>query len=460
MLVKRFTAIIALALLVTALGSLPSCKVGPKYERPAAIRDSLFRFAQGADTNTLANLEWVSLFKDTTLHRLIRTGLKNNYDIRTAFARIEEALANFKAERGKQFPTIGLSGNGGWLGEQIPNNGGSREYSVLNASAGLSWEIDLWGKMRRSKEAARAYLFSQEAYQQAVRITLINEIVSSYFDLLEYDNEMRITQDNIRLREESLELVKAKMIAGTASGLVVAQAEAELALARSKVPGLEILTGMKENYISTLIGEPLRAVNRGRPMLDQLTPPAVVSAGVPSQLLFRRPDIMMAEQQLVAANANIGVARAMMFPSLSISGSIGAGFNPVTMIYSAVGNLVAPVFAGGQLRANVKKTQAQKEQMLYSYLSTVDNSIMEVSNALLKVDKMRNLVSSTQATVEAAQTAYDLSDQLYNAGYASYLDVINAQSLLFDSQISLSQAQSDELTAMVELYTALGGGWR
>ncbi|MCK9203488.1 MAG: efflux transporter outer membrane subunit [Bacteroidales bacterium] len=438
---------------------LNGCKVGPNYQRPAMKMDSLFRFAQSSDTNSMANIEWVKLFKDTVLQRLIRTGLEQNYDIRTAYARIEEARANFKISRGQQFPQINASANGGWTRQQL-YTGTIAEYSALQATAGLSWEIDLWGKLRRSKEAARANLFGQMAYQQSVRIMLINEIVSNYFDLLEFDNEMKITRDNIVIREKSLALVKAKMIAGTASGLVVAQAEAELALARAQVPYLEMVTGEKENYLSTLLGEAPHGFVRGRPMLDQINPPEISTPGIPSQLILRRPDIIMAEQQLVAANANIGVARAKMLPSLNITGDIGAAFNPTNLIYDALGSLVAPIFGGGQLRAGVKKAKAQKEQMLYAYMQSINTSLKEVSNALLEVKKQHEIVQSQQVTVNAAQTAYELSDQLYNAGYASYLDVINAQSMLFSSQLNLSNAQSNELTAIVVLYSSLGGGWK
>ena len=458
--VLRYIKSPALLLIAVIVFSISSCKVGPKYQRPVTVKNSIYRFSSDTDSISLADIEWITLFKDTVLHRLVTTGLKNNYDIRIAFARIEEARSNFKIERGKQFPSIGVEGSGGWVRSQIPNGGGKTEYSTLQAVGQISWEIDLWGKIRRSKVAARAYLFAQEAYQQSVRITLINEIVANYFDLLELDNEMIITRENITIREQSLELVQAKLIAGTASGLVVAQAEAELALAKAEVPKLEILIGLKENYLSTLLGEAPHLINRGRPMLDQLNKPSIDSPGLPSQLIFRRPDIIMAEQNLIAANANIGVARASMFPTLSVNGNIGAAFVPTTMVYNALGNLIAPIFAGGQLRAGVKKAQAQKQQMLFEYMNTVNNSLSEVSNSILQVYKLKEVVQAQQTTVTAAQTAYDLSDQLYNAGYASYLDVINAQSLLFESQIALSQAQSDELTAFVNLYSALGGGWK
>jgi multidrug efflux system outer membrane protein len=195
-------------------------------------------------------------------------------------------------------------------------------------------------------------------------------------------------------------------------------------------------------------------------MMDQLNEPGIKTPGIPSQLIFRRPDVIEAEQTLIAANANVGVARAMMLPSLGISGSIGAAFNPTNLVYSALGNLVAPIFGGGQLRQGVKKAQAQKEQMLYSYQYTLINALREVSNKLLEFQKQIEIAQSQQETVTAAQTSFDLSNQLYNAGYASYLDVINAQELLFSAQINLSVAQNNALTSVVNLYTALGGGWK
>lgn len=455
----RYSKTSILLLILSALLALPGCKVGPKYQRPVVKMDSLFRFTNSADTASMANIEWIRLFRDTVLHRLVNTGLKNNYDIRIAYARIEEAQAAFKQARGQQWPVVSAEVGGGWQQQALPG-GNTVEYSRLTAVGQVSWEIDLWGKLRRSKEAARASMFSTMAYQQAVRITLINEIAASYFNLLEFDNELRITRENIVIREASLELVRNKMIAGTASGLVVAQAEAELAQAMTRVPNLEMLIGESENYLSILLGEAPHAINRGNAMLDQITPPEIRTPGIPAQLILRRPDIIQAEQTLVAANANIGVARAMMLPSLGVSGTIGAVFNPTNLLYSALGNLVAPIFAGGQLQQGVKKAQAQKQQMLYSYELTVVNALREVSDALLQYTKLIEVVKSQQATVNAAQTAFDLSNQLYNAGYASYLDVINAQQMLFNAQIALSQAQSDALTSVVNLYSSLGGGWK
>lgn len=457
--VRRYFKNPGLFIVLSLFLALAGCKVGPAYKRPTVITDSLFRFTGSRDTTSIANIEWIKLFKDTVLHRLVQTALKNNYDIRIAFARIEEARAAFKIARGQQWPQLSGQASGGWQQQALPG-GTTSQYSSLAVTGQISWEIDLWGKLRRSKEAARANLFAQVAYQQAVRITLINEVVANYFNLLEFDNELRIVRENIVIRQKSLELVRNKMIAGTASGLVVAQAEAELAQAMTQMPMLEMKVGENENYLSVLLGEAPHAINRGNAMLDQINAPAVKTPGIPAQLILRRPDIIQAEQTLIAANANIGVARALMLPSLGISGSIGAAFNPTNLVYSALGNLVAPIFGGGQLRQGVKKAQAQKEQMLYSYQLSIINAIKEVSNSLLQTTKQGEIVQSQITTVNAAQTAFDLSNQLYIAGYASYLDVITAQQLLFSTQIALSQAQSDELTSIVNLYSALGGGWK
>ena len=457
--IRRFFKIPFQVILLIIFLLMGGCKVGPNYKRPVVKTDSLFRFSDNHDTASLANIEWVRVFKDTILQRIINTGLHNNYDIRIAFSRIEEARASFKQARGQQWPQVSAEADGGWQRQALPA-GKTSEFSSLQAVGQISWEIDLWGKLRRSKEAARASLFAMEAYQQAVRITLINEIVNNYFNILEFDNEVRITKENIVILQQSLDLVRNKMIAGTASGLVVAQAEAQLAQAMTQLPILEMKIGENENYVSILLGEPPHAIRRSAVMLDQLNIPEVKTPGIPSQLIFRRPDIIQAEQTLVAANANIGVARAQMLPALGISGSIGSAFNPTNMVYSALGSLVAPIFGGGQLRQGVKKAQAQREQMLYSYQLSIITAFKEVSNSLLDYIKLGEIVQSQQTTVNAAQTAFDLSNQLYNAGYASYLDVITAQQLLFSAQIALSQAQSDELTSLVNLYSSLGGGWK
>jgi multidrug efflux system outer membrane protein len=379
--------------------------------------------------------------------------------MKIAYERINAARASFKIARGEQWPVFSGEANA-VVGTQQVYNQPPMENPTYNASIGVSWEIDLWGKLRRSKEAARANLLAEEAYQKSVRLNLIADIIINYFDLLELDNELSITNENIKIRQEALQLVKYKLLAGTASGLIVAQAEAELASAMTEVPRLEMLIAQKEDALSILLGAPPQGIPRGLGMLDQIVIPEVKSPGIPSQLILRRPDIIMAEQDLVAANANIGVARANMLPTLSISGSIGAGFLPTSLLYNAIGGLIAPIFGGGKLRANVTRAQAEKQQMLYSYQKTIITSLKEVSDALVEFEKDKSIIESSMATVAATQTTFDLSNQLYNAGYASYLDVLDAQRQLFTTQISLSQAQNSRMVSVVLLYASLGGGWK
>ncbi len=434
---------------------LAGCKVGPSYKRPETNTSGTYRFSVNTDTNTIANTEWVALFRDPALQNLVNLGLQNNYDLKIAYERINEARASFRAAKGSLYPQLNVEGNATFYKQVAAGEG--HTYTGL---AGISWEIDLWGKLRRATEAGKASLMAAQAYQQSVKINLISSIITNYFNLLELDNELKITIDNIRIREESLELVKYKLIAGTTSGLVVSQAEAELANARTQVPELEMQIGEMENALSVLIGSPPKDIGRGNELLTQITLPEIKSTGIPSQLITRRPDIIQAEQELRAANANVGVARAYMLPSLSLTGSAGYSFDPTSMIYNAVGNLVAPVFGGGKLRANYKKAVSQKEQMLLTYQKAILTSLQETSDAILETYKLREIVTNQDSLVSASKTTFELSNQLYNAGYASYMDVLDAQRNLFTAQIGLSRSQASVLTSFVNLYRSLGGGWK
>jgi len=289
---------------------------------------------------------------------------------------------------------------------------------------------------------------------------LIAEIANNYFQLIELQDELQITHRNVRICEEALNLVKGKMIAGTVSGLVVAQAETELAQIRTQVPGIEKAVGIQENALHLLVGELPGSFADGDSIINQMNPDIIFSAGIPSRLITRRPDIIEAEQQLVSANAQIGVARGLMLPSIKINAGIGYSNLGAGMIGSAVGNLVAPIFNWGKLRANVTRAKSYKEEILINYQKTIYTAISEVSNGILNVDKQNTVVKESKNLTTAAQTAFDLSNQLFNAGYASYLDVLNAQRLLFSAQITESQSYREQLISVVNLYLALGGGWK
>ncbi|MEI7491011.1 MAG: efflux transporter outer membrane subunit [Bacteroidota bacterium] len=448
------TAIAAIMLL-----SIDSCKIGPNYKRPATDLGKQYRFSSQTDTLSFADTSWTKLFRDTVLHNLIKKGLQANFDLRIAFSRVNQALSQFKMARAELYPSIGVQGAASYQNGQTPPSG-TVEYKDAYGVGNLQWELDIWGKLRRSKESARAQLLSQQAYRQATQINLISSIAQGYYSLIEYKDELNITRDNVRIREEALALVKAKMIAGTASGLVVAQAEAELATVKTQIPSLERAVGIQENAVKLLLGDLPGEIKTGFPLMAQVDTSILPRTGIPSNLIVRRPDLIAAEQQLVSANAQIGVARGMMLPTLSINASVGFSTLGAGIIGSAVGGLVAPIFGWGKLRANLRKSQAYHEEILATYQKAIYTAIGEVSDGMLSINKEKEMVTQQRNLRNAAQTSFDLSNQLYNAGYASYLDVINAQRLLYQAELQLSQAQLNSLQSIVTLYQALGGGWK
>lgn len=450
---------LAIILFVIMLSGIEGCKIGPNYKRPQNDLGKQYRFSVQTDTISFGDTSWTVLFRDPTLQTMIRKGLQANFDLQMAVARVDQALAQFKAARAELFPSIGAQGAAQYSNSQMPATG-TIEYNDIYGVATLSWELDVWGKLRRSKESARALMLSQESYRQATFINLISGIAQGYYSLIEYRDELRITKETVKLREEALALVKAKLIAGTASGLIVAQAEAELAQVKTQIPALEKAIGIQENAIRLLLGELPGEVQTSPSLATQIDTTIIPKAGLPSHLLFRRPDLVAAEQQLVSANAQIGVARGMMMPTLTINASAGYSTLGAGIIGSAVGGLVAPIFGFGRLRSNLRKAQAYHVELLANYQKTIYTAMGEVSDGLLSVDKMKSMVKEQRNLKNAAQTAYDLSYQLWNAGYASYLDVIDAQRLLYQAEIALSKAELNNLQSVVKLYLALGGGWK
>ena len=445
--------------LLIALTGFEGCKIGPNYKRPAVDTGKEYRFSRPVDSLSFGDSSWTYIFRDPVLQQLIWQGLGNNFDLLMAFEKVNQARAAFKSSRADIWPSLGISGDAAYQSQPSPA-GGTVEYHDFYGTANLSWEIDIWGKLRRAKEAARAQLLSQEAYRQSVRISLIAGIASAYFTLVELQDEYQITRFNVSIREEALALVRAKLIAGTVSGLVVAQAEAELASLKAMIPSLENSIGSEEAALRLLTGNLPGPVTLGDSIIRQINPAVIPSAGIQSSLITHRPDILGAEQVLIAANAQIGVARGAMLPAISINANIGYSYLGAGVIGAAVGSLVAPVFNFGKLRANLRKSQSVYAEMLISYQKTIYTAIGEVSSGILAVEKQAQVISDNQNLVRAAQTAFDLSNQLFNAGYASYLDVINAQRSLYEAQIQLSYSRMLELQAITNLYLALGGGWK
>jgi len=456
MISKKYIVLLVATILLSGING---CKIGPDYKRPKTDLGKQYRFATQGDTLSFADTSWTRLFRDTVLHNLIKKGIQENFDLRIAFARVNEARAQFKTARAELFPSISAQGSALYQNsETFPK--GTIEYKDIVGTGNLTWELDIWGKLRRAKESARAQMLSQEAYKQATYINLISSIAEGYYNLIEYRDELIITKDNVRIREEALALVKAKLIAGTASGLVVAQAEAELATVKTQIPAIEKAVGIQENAVRLLLGDLPGEVKTGRSLMAQVDTNIIPKAGIPSQLIVRRPDLIAAEQQLVSANAQIGVARGMMLPTLSINASLGYSTMGAGLIGSALGGIVAPIWGWGKLRAGLRKAQAYNEEILATYQKAIYTAIGEVSDGMLSVNKEHEMVMQNRNLKNAAQTAFDLSNQLYNAGYASYLDVINAQRLLYQAEIGLSQAELSSLQSIVNLYLALGGGWK
>jgi outer membrane protein, multidrug efflux system len=453
----KYTLLLIIPALFLAVGS---CKVGPNYKQPKYDLGKNYRFAKSADTLSLADTSWSYLFTDPVLKALIQKGLENNFDLKIAFARVNQAQASFKEARAAIWPSISAGASGELNNAQMPTGTGTLQYNDLYAVGSLSWEIDIWGKLRRSKEAAKAQMLSQVAYKQSVYISLVAEIANAYFSLLDYRDEVQITSETVRIRMEGLELVRAKLIAGTVSGLTVAQAEAELAEVKAQLPAYEKAAGIQENALKLLLGELPGEIVEGDSITRQINPNIIPEAGIPSSLIVRRPDLLSVEQQLVAANAQIGVARGMMLPSLSINANAGYSTLGAGWIGSAVGSLVAPIFSFGKLKANLRKSQAFHEEMLITYQKSIYTAISEVSDGILTVEKQKAITAESRNLTAAAQTGFELAYQLFNAGYASYLDVIDVQRQLYSAQINESQAHYAELSSVVNLYKALGGGWK
>lgn len=441
---------------------LAGCTVGPNYKRPALkTPDNYYNAQPGVATSvtSLGDEKWWELFKDAELQSLIRAGLKNNYDVRIAASRIEQAQAQVGVTRSEQFPNI--SGGPGFNSQALP--GFAFHYFQLQAL--FSWDLDFWGKYRRATEAARASLLATEWNRREVISTLVSNIAIAYFELRELDLELDIAKQTLASRRESLELTQTLANGGAAAMIDVRQAEQLVETAAETIPDTERQIGFQEDLLSTLIGEDPHAITRGLPITEQPAPPEV-PAGLPSRLLERRPDIRASEQQLAAATADIGVARAAFFPSLTLTG--GAGIESATLggfftgpgvLYNVASPLTQQIFNAGRLRSNLRLTEAQQQQALLTYRQTIQTAFRQVSDALISYRKNREFREHQALLTAAAQDAARLSDLRYRGGAASYLEVLSSQTNLFTARLNSARAGFNERLALVQLYTALGGGW-
>ncbi len=464
-----------LAALAAAL--LTGCTVGPNYQRPSVATPTNFRAPEPlppSQAASLADAKWFEVFKDDKLQELIRTALVQNFDLRDAVARVEAARANLGITRSNQFPQFGASG--GVENNRLSRDGAepippellsSQNRNFGQASLGLlSFEIDLWGRLRRATEAARAQLLSADENRKAVVTTLVSDVATAYLTLRELDYALNISQRTLQTREESLDLTKSRQTGGVATLLDLRQSEQLVYTAAETIPDLERQIEQTENEISLLLGQNPGSVARGHSLTEQDLPPEV-PAGLPSELLERRPDIRAAEQDLIAANAEIGVARAAYFPQLTLSGTAGGQSTQLSSLFagantawSLVPQITQPIFTAGRLKSNVKLAEAEREHALIQYQKTIQTAFSEVSNALIAHQRVRESRIQQEALVFALQDRLRLAYIRYRGGVDTQLDALDADRDLFQSQLDLAQIRLNELLTVVQLYKALGGGWQ
>jgi outer membrane protein, multidrug efflux system len=456
-------------ILLAAVSS--SCMVGPNYKRPAAAEPTMFRGASSdqavkPEVTSFGDQKWWDVFQDDALQALIQSALQQNYDVRIAAARILQARALLGIARADQLPEVNASASA--FNDRQPAAAGrpAVETSPVQLGMTASWELDFWGRFRRATESARASLLSEEWAQRQVISSLVSDIASAYFQLREQDLELEISRQTLASRRDSLRLTQVLADGGATSLLDVRQAEQLVFGASATIPDLESRIEQQENFISILVGKNPEGVVRGRPLIDQQQPPEV-PAGLPSSLLERRPDILQAEQQLVASNAQIGVAKADFFPRISLtaiggyqSSALARLFTGPAGLWTFGANALQPVFEGGRIRNNVAFAEARAEEATLVYQRAVQQAFRDVSDALVSYRKSREVRVEQQQLTTAAEDATRLSNMRYRGGAASYLEVLDSETRFFDAQLALAQAQLRELRSLVQIYRSLGGGWQ
>ncbi|HZR37871.1 MAG TPA: efflux transporter outer membrane subunit [Nevskia sp.] len=457
-----------------AAALLAGCALGPDYRRPAdtAIPPA-YRFQAQAEADSFGDQGWWQVYQDPTLQALIRDALEHNLDVRTAAARIDQARAVLGATRLQQLPQIN--------GSAAVQRERSSQYSlpagappisnVFQAEGSLSYEFDFWGKYRRGTEAARAQLLASEYAKQDVMAALVSGVATAYFTLLTLDEQLVITQHTVETRQKFVDLTQAQHERGTVSGLDVATAQAQLAIAQANIPDLQRQIGVTEDQLSVLLGHNPDAVLRTESgqlkRMTEPTIPPVPPAGLPSTLLERRPDLREAEQNLVAANAEVGVAKANLFPTITLtaagggaSGSLSDLLTAPARTWSIGASAVQPLFNAQRNWYQVESAEAQKQQALLQYQKSVQAAFQEVSDALIARQKYAEFQTAQQAQVDAQRKANTIALARYRVGYSSYFNVIDADRDLFTAELSLSAAHLNTLLSVVQLYRALGGGWQ
>jgi outer membrane protein, multidrug efflux system len=469
---KRPLIHFTLLLLMTA-SLLTGCTVGPNYHKPAVSVPTAYHGPNDdaqdqaqAQAASFADLPWWQIFQDNVLQDLIRQCLKQNYDLQTATERITQARASLKVTRSNQYPQVSVTGYGT---DERAFSGFPFKTKYATYAGDATFQLDLFGQLRRATESARAQLLSTEYAQKTEILTLVSDVASDYFALLSLDLQLQITRDTIKTQEDAVKLTQYRLEHGVATKLDVLQAKQVLDTANSQLPELQRQIGLEEDAISILLGDYPHNVTRGLPLVSQQMPPEV-PAGLPSSLLARRPDISQAEQNLISANAQIGVARAAFFPQINFTGT-GGGAAGQTSVFTSLldtnigtwgvaGQITQPIFTAGRLRGNLHYAESQQRQSLIAYKQAIQYAFRDVSDALIGYQKYYEVRKAQENTVQDLSDSVNTSLKRYRGGITTYLEVLDNQRSLFSAQLTLAQDRGNEFQSVVQLYKALGGGWR
>lgn len=449
--------LVAVALL--PLLSLTGCTVGPKYKRPTFQPPATFYTEEQAKQISIADFSWWDLFKDPVLQTLIHEALKNNYDLQLALARVEQERALAGVSRSLYFPQVGYDGN--ISGQQSPT---VQNHTYYGYSISTIWEIDLFGRIRKLNEAQRAVYFSSEEARRDVRLLIMSEVAQGYFQLRALDAQLEISHRTVTSFQDTLEIFQHRMEGGYSSGLETSRAQAALSNVAATIPDLERQIVAAENALDLLLGRNPGSIPRGVALADQYDPPEV-PAGLPASLLERRPDLREAEQNLIAANANVGVAKANFFPTISLSGMIG-GLSPqlseltaAGKAWSLAGDFAGPIFTGGRLKGQYNAALAQRDQARITFEKAVTQAFGEVSTSLSAHQQLAKAYREQMSSVEAYRESVRLSSIRYDSGLSNYLEIIDAQIQMYPAESATVNYDLGRKLALVQLYRALGGGW-
>jgi len=453
---------------------LTGCAVGPNYKRPDVPAPPQFRGAESATTpESLADVKWFDLFQDDVLNQLVSTALSQNHDLRIAADRVLQARAQLGLTKSQLFPTVSASAS--FDSNKVSKIGANRfvpvaaslDSSYTQAGFNINWQMDLFGRLRRLTEAARAQYLGTEEARRGVITTLIADVTTQYFQLRELDLELEIARKTSDVADHSLRITTTRRNRGVATGLDVHQAEQFLYTATSQIDLIEREIAQTENSLSVLLGNNPGDIPRGK-TLEQFRPPPQVPAGLPSALIERRPDIREAEQNLVAANANIGAAKALLFPQISLTTFLGWQSRALTNLFTmparqwtaVPASAIQPIFTAGAIRSGIQLTKGQQDEALENYSKSIQNAFREVSDALIGYRKTADQRAQQELLVKALRETDRLSNLRYQGGLDSYLQVLDAERNLFQGELLLAQLGREELLSVVQLYRALGGGWQ